>query len=236
LYVSDGTALGTVMVDIVPGSGSSYPQDMVATGNGVCFYATDGLGAEPWFSDGTAANTFRICDLAPGSGSSTPQQFTVAHGRVFFTASDPATGNELHEITTPGAVARRLGSGALPSLPSLDSRDARAPVLGTTIDIDATGPGGSFGFLLGGLSALPAPAPAGLTLGACDWVGLTAGTALVLASSAQPTISFPFAVPNQIGLTGVAVHLQALWLSPAQSPPLEPSNGLQLVLGGPVAQ
>ena len=76
----------------------------------------------------------------------------------------------------------------------------------------------------------------GLTQGACDWSGLIAGLAIVVASSSQPTFSYALAVPNQPALTGNAFNLQTIWLVPAQTPLIEPSNGLQIVVGGPVPQ
>ncbi|MCR9246835.1 MAG: hypothetical protein NXI31_17520 [bacterium] len=236
LYVSDGTAAGTTRVtDLVAGFGSSFPQDFVASGSGVCFYASDSNGAEPWFSDGTATNTFRICDINPGSGSSTPQQFTVSNGRVFFQANDPAFGNELFEVATPGAVMQVLGVGGLPSEPTLRSRNAAAPVLGVTIDLDSVGPTGALGILVGGPAVLPAAPFPGLTIGGCDWASVGGGGGIVLATSPQSTFSFALTLPAQPWLVGVGFHLQTFWFTPAATPPLEPSNGLQLVLGGPLA-
>ncbi len=233
LWVSDGTSAGTVEIDINP-AGNSFPQSFVAVGTGVCFAATDAMGSEPWFSDGTVANTFRVCDIDPGAGSSTPQNLIVAAGRVFFQASDPALGNEVHEITTPGALAERRGHGALPSHPELVSRGGRAPVLGTTVDLDSTGPATGLGVLTVGFGKLPLPGTPGLTVGACDWTGVTNNTAVVAVLGFGPTFSYAFAIPNVPGYTGLDLAFQTVWLVSGQTPAVEPSNGLQLVLGGPV--
>ena len=236
LWVSDGTAAGTLEVDVNPGAASSFPQQFAAVGTGVCFYAVDALGSEVWFSDGTATNTFQVCDINPGSGGSIPQQLTVAKGRLFFAANHPTLGNELFEMQTPGAVVQTLGQGALPSQPSLRSRNGAPPVLGTTIDLDSVGPAGALGVLVAGPAQLPiAPLP-GLTAGACDWAGVGSGASFVLAVSTQPAFSFALSVPNQAWATGIGFHLQTVWITPAQSPPLEPSNGLQIILGAAVPQ
>ncbi len=75
LWKSDGTAAGTVLVDILPGSytSSSNPGGLTAVGNTLYFRANDRVnGRELWKSDGTAAGTVLVKDIRPGSsGSST---------------------------------------------------------------------------------------------------------------------------------------------------------------------
>lgn len=98
LWASNGTSESTVLVmDAVPGAGSSSPLDLVAFDGAVWFSAETLMsGRELWRSDGTAAGTRMIKDLLPGSGSSRPRSFTVL----------PASGSEpdmllFHASTDP---------------------------------------------------------------------------------------------------------------------------------------
>ena len=97
LWKSDGTETGTVLVeDIVPGMGSSNPQDFAVAAGKLWFTATDGLyGYELWTSDGTGGGTQLVSDVATGSASSLPQELTPAEGTLFFTAATPELGREL---------------------------------------------------------------------------------------------------------------------------------------------
>lgn len=97
LWVSDGTEAGTRMVeDILPGSGSSLPQELAAFGHLLLFSATDGAhGREPWRSNGREAGTFEVQDIAPGPLSSSPLSFTASGPNVYFAANDNETGFEL---------------------------------------------------------------------------------------------------------------------------------------------
>ena len=97
LWVSDGTAAGTQLVeDIEPGSDSSSPFRMVAFEDGVLFQArTAGEGNELWTSDGTEAGTYLVKDIYPGPDSSSITEMTVAGPKVFFGAFDGTHGKEL---------------------------------------------------------------------------------------------------------------------------------------------
>jgi uncharacterized repeat protein (TIGR01451 family) len=102
LWVSDGTAAGTVLVkDIIPGggtsgTGSSSPYYLVPLGAGILFEACDDdHGCELWSSDGTAAGTVMVADINPGSGRSSPRNLTVVGSRVFFNAQEETHGVEL---------------------------------------------------------------------------------------------------------------------------------------------
>lgn len=92
LWHSDGTADGTALVrDILPGTGSSEPQSLLAVDGLLLFTALDGEnGRELWRSDGTADGTFLLQDLAPGLASSAPQGLTLAGNAVYFQATDDA--------------------------------------------------------------------------------------------------------------------------------------------------
>ena len=70
LWRTDGTAAGTVIVkDVMPGNGSSYPDQMTAMNDILYFVDADGVtgteqsGAELWRSDGTTAGTYVVKDL-----------------------------------------------------------------------------------------------------------------------------------------------------------------------------
>lgn len=103
LYVSDGTAAGTVMLkDIYSGTGSSGPKDFIEIGNNVIFTAyeydaTTGTGTarELWITDGTSGGTNLIKDINPGVGSSTPQDLYKVGNSVIFSADDGTNGREL---------------------------------------------------------------------------------------------------------------------------------------------
>jgi ELWxxDGT repeat protein len=97
LWVTDGTAGGTVMVkDINPGSGASQPSRMLAVGSTLYFRATDGTnGTELWKSDGTSGGTVMVKDVSSGSTSSNPDQLTVIGTTLYFQANDNVNGVEL---------------------------------------------------------------------------------------------------------------------------------------------
>jgi ELWxxDGT repeat protein len=97
LWVSDGTQAGTrIVVDILPGAGSSHPRQLRVEGSILLFSASDGVhGFEPWRSDGTAVGTWMLQDIAPGSLSSSPAEFTASGPNVYFAANDGTSGFEL---------------------------------------------------------------------------------------------------------------------------------------------
>ena len=107
LWVSDGTAAGTRMVeDILPGPGSSHPRQLEVEGNILLFSATDGAhGVEPWRSDGTALGTRMLQDIAPDALPSSPVEFTASGPNVYFAANDGTTGFELWALPRPALLA-----------------------------------------------------------------------------------------------------------------------------------
>ena len=97
LWISDGTAAGTVLVkDIYPGLlGSIYPGDaqlsdvIIALRRSAVLAASDGFtGLELWKTNGEGVGTILVQDILLGPGSSTPQQFVQSANQVFFTAFD----------------------------------------------------------------------------------------------------------------------------------------------------
>ena len=113
LWKSDGTKWGTKLVkDIVPGPGTSDPEDIVSTAPRTTFFrAWDKKhGEELWKTDGTEKGTKLIKDinpdLPPGArcdqgdcgipkGWSHPDTVTVMGKQVFFAADDGKHGVEL---------------------------------------------------------------------------------------------------------------------------------------------
>ena len=70
LWMSDGTASGTVMVkDINSVNGNpSHATDITPVGNTIYFSATDGThGYELWKSDGTDSGTVMVQDIRSGN-------------------------------------------------------------------------------------------------------------------------------------------------------------------------
>ncbi len=115
LWRTDGTAAGTVVLDLVPGSTGSAPRDLVVFEGALWFAARHPiLGEELWRSDGTAAGTAVFADLVAG-GSSLPRQLTVAGGQLFFVASTPANGTELW-VTDGSAGGTRLVRDVMPGV------------------------------------------------------------------------------------------------------------------------
>lgn len=80
LWVSDGTAAGTVLLkDVNPGAGSSYlPDDSTYsgyffTGNAAFLDLNNGTqGYELWTTDGTSEGTVMVADISAGSPGSNP--------------------------------------------------------------------------------------------------------------------------------------------------------------------
>ena len=116
--------------DIVPGTGSSNPRNLVNV-NGTLFFTADGPdGVEMWRSDGRPGGTRIVDDLEAGSASSSPGQYTPMPLRpgtdVFFTAYTNDDGTELR-------ILRNLRPTA----------DAGADVTiteGETVTLSAVGP------------------------------------------------------------------------------------------------
>ncbi|MEM9986620.1 MAG: ELWxxDGT repeat protein, partial [Bacteroidota bacterium] len=91
LWVSDGTAGGTMMVkDIQAGEDGSDPKHLCAVGDTVYFSADDGTnGAELWMSDGTEAGTKMVKDIfLGGANASNPDMMVAFKGGVLFRAKD----------------------------------------------------------------------------------------------------------------------------------------------------
>jgi ELWxxDGT repeat protein len=90
LWKSDGTEAGTALVsDILPGTGSSSPKNLVNVNGTLFFTANTGSGYQLWKSDGTAAGTVLIGSVPQA------QRLVNVNGTIFFSANDGTHGYEL---------------------------------------------------------------------------------------------------------------------------------------------
>jgi len=114
LWSTDGTPSGTSLLkDIKPGTGSSYPANFVEAGGKIFFKADDGVhGTEPWISDGTEAGTSLLVDLIPGLTSGSVD-FREVNGTCYLFAYD-GTGTGLWTTDGTAGGTRQL-SDALTS-------------------------------------------------------------------------------------------------------------------------
>ncbi|HEX3128904.1 MAG TPA: ELWxxDGT repeat protein [Thermoanaerobaculia bacterium] len=141
LWVHERTPAGTHLVaDLLPGEGSSIPEQLWPVGTQLLFSAhTPDAGRELWITDGTAVGTRRFAHLAPGALPSTPQVFTASGGKVYFVATDAETGFELY------AVPREQVDGSadfytVPPCRLVDTRQSGGPLgLSTPRTFDAAG-------------------------------------------------------------------------------------------------
>ena len=105
LWVSNGTASGTSLVDINQtswyNSGGSYPSLFTKSGNLTYFTARNATnGNELWQTDGTAAGSTLVADINPNTENSNADMFVVAGNRYFFRAYTPQYGWELYTSTS----------------------------------------------------------------------------------------------------------------------------------------
>ena len=89
LWVTDGTAAGTTLVDNNPGAGEAGYITPLGDGRAL-FESFDPIhGYEPWITNGTTAGTMFLADLVPGSTGSYPTGFAaLGSGRAIFAAND----------------------------------------------------------------------------------------------------------------------------------------------------
>lgn len=125
LWMSNGEAAGTRIVERLGGTASSLPDDPILVVSGTAYFAaTKGAsGTELWKSDGTAEGTQLVKDIRPGVGSSNPWRFVNVNGTVFFLADDGVNGPALWKTdgSENGTVmvkdfSTRTSSEALPIL------------------------------------------------------------------------------------------------------------------------
>ncbi len=146
LWTTDGTAVGTVLVEDINTqdtggpTADSTPANLTSVGGVLHFTADDGInGRELWMSDATALGTFMVGDLFPGSDPSDPLALKDIGGVLYFSADDGSSGREpwTHQpITTEDYGS--LGGIAFEDLNGSGARDAGEPgIVGVTIYLDA---------------------------------------------------------------------------------------------------
>ncbi|MCY1035490.1 hypothetical protein OV207_28880 [Corallococcus sp. BB11-1] len=96
LWVTDGTAAGTLRLSTGLSTSDENGSPLFNTGSGTLLFGSRSPddGQEPWVTDGTVANTGRVADIGPEGGSS-PQSFTRLGDRIFFVANGGPPGNAL---------------------------------------------------------------------------------------------------------------------------------------------
>jgi ELWxxDGT repeat protein len=98
LWISDGTAPGTFLIQDISGAGGSNPTPVATLGGSrLLIQATDTTnGTELWITDGTDAGTQLLADIVPGAGGSNPVYLgTLGNGQILFKADDGGNGLEL---------------------------------------------------------------------------------------------------------------------------------------------
>lgn len=94
-YEPDNDVLALVM-DIVPGSGSSDPRQLFVAHDRLYFQAkSEETGVELWTTDGTREGTKIVKDLCPGKLDGDPFGFVQAGSLIFFRAVDKFVGREI---------------------------------------------------------------------------------------------------------------------------------------------
>lgn len=97
IWRSDGTPTGTYPIDLISGSGSSYPLYLTAMGNYIYFSAEGNPGnAELWRTGGTLASTILIEDIRSGEFyGSNPESLHVVGSTLYFEATTSFDGRGL---------------------------------------------------------------------------------------------------------------------------------------------
>jgi len=108
MAVTDGTAKGTKILDLRPGSTSSYPRFMTAYKGKVYFSADLGSGYELCVTDGTVAGTKMVKDVYAGIGSSYWYDLATDGKLLYGYCYDPNGGYELWASDGTAAGTKRL--------------------------------------------------------------------------------------------------------------------------------
>jgi ELWxxDGT repeat protein len=95
LWRSDGKSVELVS-EIGPAKEDGAPYFLTPLGQGLVFVAHhSAYGAEPWYSDGTAAGTRLIRDMMPGPTTAAPYQLHSFGDAVLFSCENDSYGEEL---------------------------------------------------------------------------------------------------------------------------------------------
>jgi ELWxxDGT repeat protein len=92
LWITDGTVAGTQLLkDVLPGRASSGIVALASNPEGTRAYFSanlnDGLGSEPWVTDGTTAGTHGLGDANKTSKSSSPSSFARLGNTLYFSVT-----------------------------------------------------------------------------------------------------------------------------------------------------
>lgn len=133
MYKMNGTTVS--LVDVLLGSGSTYPYNFIGYGTDVLFTADAGSGYELWKYNGTTAT--QVIDLVSGSANGDPYNFVsnavTPNGTVFFVANNGTNGYELWK--TDGTT---LGTTMVKDInPSGDSYPTYLTVVGSYVFFQA---------------------------------------------------------------------------------------------------
>jgi RHS repeat-associated protein len=107
LWKVDPTTGMPNVIDIVAGSGSSYPSNLINANGVLYFVASNSVnGYELWKIDPTTGSPIFLKDIYAGSSSSNPGNLTYSNGKLYFTAGNYTQGVELWQTngTTEGTV------------------------------------------------------------------------------------------------------------------------------------
>lgn len=135
VWISDGTAEGTVFV---PGVTPQSSSQLVTFDGAIFFVGEDGThGHELWRSRGDIESTAMVADINAGSASSNPAALTASGDRLYFVANDGVHGFELWAL--PRNVAGDIDGDADVDLQDLSYLLSNFGTAGPTGDFDADG-------------------------------------------------------------------------------------------------
>jgi ELWxxDGT repeat protein len=112
-WVTDGTAAGTKVLDIFPGSGGSYPLT-ASFGGQVVFTVYEGHGYALWRSDGSAGGTIKLLTLPVPNPNASYGYTTVGADTRAFLLLWAGYGLPTEIYVTDGSVAGTKDLGAFP--------------------------------------------------------------------------------------------------------------------------
>ena len=149
LWITDGTAAGTVLVEDFATVGGREISRLQTWGDAVVFRTIDPSGSSPdgvWISDGTAGGTRPLADLSQPAfaGATDIEEVRTVGSMLVFTVFVPSRWSsgrtDIYVLDEPGGTPRRLD---LPSGVTLEQVDTLRPIdgerfaiLGDTTDFD----------------------------------------------------------------------------------------------------
>lgn len=123
LWVSDGTEAGTSIVkEIYTGTTGSFPGNLTALGNKLCFTAQDALNRQVWITDGTDAGTIPLFDALPNSRNDSYNYFVNCNGTLYFSATTGIAFSAEPYISDGTTAGTRLLKDITPGSNGCDAR------------------------------------------------------------------------------------------------------------------